>query len=71
METTTLERTQTYRRSRRILAPRQAVCDDQLQKNRVVIENGEVKMQIFTDTVDLEEARALLHEVVRLEYSLP
>ena len=71
METATSERTQTYRRSRRNHIARQAACDEQPQKNRVVIENGEVKMHLYTDTVDLEEARALLHEVVRLEYSLP
>ena len=39
--------------------------------NKVFIENGEVKMQISSDTIDLEEARQLLHEMVDLEYSLP
>jgi len=71
METTTLERPQTYRRSRRNLVPRQAVCDEQPQKNRVVIENGEVKTLLFTETIDLEEARRLLHDMIDLEYSLP
>ena len=41
------------------------------QPNRVIIENGEVKMYVSTDTLELEEARRLLHEMVDLEYSLP
>lgn len=71
METATLERPQTFRKNRRNLVACQAAADEQLQKNRVVIENGEVKTLLFSDTVELEEARALLHEMVRLEYSLP
>jgi hypothetical protein len=39
--------------------------------NKVFIEGGEVKMQLSSDTIDLEEARQLLHEMVDLEYSLP
>jgi len=39
--------------------------------NKVFIENGEVKMHLSSDTIDLEEARQLLHEMVDLEYSLP
>jgi len=39
--------------------------------NRVYIENGEVKTDIVTETVELEEMRKLLHEMVDLEYSLP
>ena len=39
--------------------------------NKVFIEDGEVKMQLSSDTIDLEEARQLLHEMVDLEYSLP
>ena len=44
---------------------------DCAQKNRVVIENGEVKLHLFSETFDLEEARALLHKMVELKYSLP
>jgi len=39
--------------------------------NRVYIENGEVKTDIVTETVDIEEMRGLLHKMVDLEYSLP
>ena len=39
--------------------------------NRVYIENGEVKTDTVTDTMDIEEMRHLLHEMVDLEYSLP
>ena len=39
--------------------------------NKVFIEGSEVKMQLSSDTIDLEEARQLLHEMVDLEYSLP
>ena len=39
--------------------------------NRAYIEDGEVKLDIATETVDLEEARKLLHRVIDLEYSLP
>jgi len=39
--------------------------------NRVYIEDGEVKMDIKTDVMELEELRDLLHEMVDLEYSLP
>lgn len=39
--------------------------------NRAYIKDGEVKLDIATETVDLEEARKLLHRVIDLEYSLP
>ena len=71
MDTTTVKRTQTYRRGRRNPVPCQAVCDEQPQKNRVVIENGEVKTLLFTETISPEEARRLLHDMIDLEYSLP
>lgn len=38
--------------------------------NRAYIEDGEVKLNIATETMDLEEARKLLHQVIDLEYSL-
>jgi len=39
--------------------------------NRVYIENGEVKTDVFTDTMSIEEAARLLHKMVDMEYSLP
>ena len=39
--------------------------------NRVYIEDGEVKVDIKTDVMELEELRDLLHKMVDLEYSLP
>ncbi len=39
--------------------------------NRAYIENGEVKVDMETETMELEELRDLLHKVVDLEYSLP
>ena len=67
MGTSVSERNRVGRRLRQGLVPGDGIP----QTNRVVVENGEVKPLIFTETVELEEARALLHEVVRLEYSLP
>ena len=48
-----------------------SLLNTQGQDNRAVIENGEVKLMLSSDEIELEEARHLLHEVVRLEYSLP
>jgi hypothetical protein len=39
--------------------------------NRVYIEDGEVKTEIVTETMSIEEARRLTHQAVTLEYSLP
>ena len=39
--------------------------------NRAYIENGEAKVDIVSETMDIEEARTLLHKVIDLEYSLP
>ena len=39
--------------------------------NRVYIEDGEVKVDIKSETMDPEELRVLLHKMVDLEYSLP
>ena len=45
---------------------------EQLQSpSRAYIENGEVKVDIVSETMGIEEARALLHKVIDLEYSLP
>lgn len=40
-------------------------------QNRAYIEDGEVKLDIATETMYLEEARKLLHRAIELEYSLP
>jgi hypothetical protein len=39
--------------------------------NSVYVENGEVKVNLVSDTLSIEEARTLVHEVVDIEYSLP
>lgn len=41
------------------------------KRNRVYIEDGEVKWDIVTDTMSIEEAKELTLKVVELEYSLP
>jgi hypothetical protein len=46
-----------------------------ITENKVVVENGEVKTVLSEDVdknefMDLEEARKLLHEMIRKEYSL-
>ncbi|MBP5338223.1 MAG: hypothetical protein J6Z14_02810, partial [Prevotella sp.] len=40
-------------------------------RNKVYIEDGEVKVDIETETMEPEELRVLLHKMVDLEYSLP
>lgn len=40
-------------------------------RNRAYIENGEVKLDIVTETMSIEEARELTLKAVELEYSLP
>ena len=40
-------------------------------QNRVYIEDGAVKVEIETETMEPEELRTLLHKMVDLEYSLP
>ena len=42
-----------------------------LSPNKVYIENGEVKVDIVTETMSIEEARDLTLKTVELEYSLP
>lgn len=71
MRTAVLEGNRISRRTGQLPRKSHILNDEKQQTNRVVIENGEVKPLLFTETVELEEARALLHEVVRLEYSLP
>jgi len=53
------------------LVPADKARERQEPRNKAYIEDGEVKLDIVTDTMDLEEARSLLHRVIDLEYSLP
>ena len=39
--------------------------------NNVYIENGEVKVDIVTDTMSIEEAKELTLKAIELEYMLP
>jgi hypothetical protein len=48
----------------------EALVRDACRANKVFIRDGEVEMQLTTDTLELEEARQLLHKMVDLEYSL-
>lgn len=45
-------------------------CED-TEKNSVYIENGQVKMNLVTDTMSIEEAKELTLKAIDLEYSLP
>jgi hypothetical protein len=40
-------------------------------KNRVYLENGEVKFNIVTDYLSIEEAKEFTKKAIDLEYSLP
>lgn len=40
-------------------------------RNRVYIENGEVKVNLETDTMSVEEAKELTLKAIELEYMLP
>ncbi|MBQ8467048.1 MAG: hypothetical protein IJ546_05050 [Prevotella sp.] len=44
-------------------------CEQQV--NRVFIEDGDVKMDFVTDTMSIEEAKALTLKAIELEYALP
>ena len=39
--------------------------------NKAYIENGEVKVDVVTETMSIEEARDLTLKAIELEYSLP
>lgn len=41
------------------------------ERNKVYIENGEVKMDFATDTMSIEEAKKLTLKAIELEYMLP
>ena len=49
----------------------EACAREACRPNKVFIKDGEVNLQLTTDTLELEEARQLLHKMVDLEYSLP
>ena len=53
------------------LIPVDATEATEQKLNRVYIEDGEVKVDIKTDVMEVEELRDLLHKMVDLEYSLP
>ena len=40
-------------------------------RNKVYIEDGEVKMDFVTDTMSIEEAKKLTLKAIELEYMLP
>jgi len=40
-------------------------------ENRVYVQDGEVKMDLVTDTMSIEEAKELTFKAIELEYSLP
>lgn len=40
-------------------------------QDRVYIENGEVKMELQSDTLTIEESKDLTMRMVELEYALP
>lgn len=40
-------------------------------QDRVYIENGEVKMELKSDTLTIEESKNLTMRMVELEYALP
>ena len=42
-----------------------------VKRNRAYIEDGEVKWDIVTDTMSIEEAKELTLKAIELEYSLP
>lgn len=40
-------------------------------KNRVIVENGQVRTIIDSEYLTLEESCRLLHEIINKEYDLP
>lgn len=53
------------------LIPVDTTEEVELGKNKVYIENGEVKMDFSTDTMSIEEAKKLTLKAIELEYMLP
>lgn len=42
----------------------------EVAENRVVVKNGKVELDISSERIELEEARELLHDMIRKEYAL-
>ena len=60
--------TRTYRTSNRYHRPTTALGE---KRNRVYVEEGEVKWDLVTDTMSIEEAKEMTLKAIELEYSLP
>lgn len=53
------------------LIPVDTIEEEEDGGNNVYINNGEVKVDIVTDTMSIEEAKELTLKAVELEYMLP
>ena len=53
------------------LIPVDTIEEEEEGGNNVYIKNGEVKVDIVTDTMSIEEAKELTLKAVELEYMLP
>jgi len=53
------------------LIPVDTIEEEEDGGNNVYIKNGEVKVDIVTDTMSIEEAKELTLKAVELEYMLP
>ena len=53
------------------LIPVDKIEEEEEDGNNVYIKNGEVKVDIVTDTMSIEEAKELTLKAIELEYMLP
>ena len=53
------------------LIPIDTIEEEEEGGNNVYMENGEVKVDIVTDTMSIEEAKELTLKAIELEYMLP
>jgi antitoxin (DNA-binding transcriptional repressor) of toxin-antitoxin stability system len=53
------------------LIPVDATEATEQELNRVYIEDGEVKMELQSDTMSIDEAKRLTMKMIDLEYALP
>ena len=53
------------------LIPVDKIEEEEEEGNNVYIKNGEVKVDIVTDTMSIEEAKELTLKAIELEYMLP
>lgn len=53
------------------LTPVDTIEEEEEGGNNVYIKNGEVKVDIVTDTMSIEEAKELTLKAIELEYMLP